>query len=246
MIELEEVSKSYRGPQGELLLALDRVSFVARPGRVTALLGRNGAGKTTALRIVSTILAPTGGRARVLGHDTVTCSAEVRGQVGFLSPSIGTFDRLTPAEVIEFFGEMHGLSPALRARRRVELAERLGLGALLERACGTLSTGEKQRVQLARALVHEPRVIVLDEPTVGLDVVVARSLRETIQGLRGQERTILLSTHAFSEVEHLADDVVILDEGRVLVSGTLPELVGAHASLEAAFFALVGAPGGAA
>lgn len=240
MIELQGVTKVYVAPDGRPHRALDEVSFQARPGRVTALLGRNGAGKTTALRIVSTILAPAAGSARVLGHDTRREPSQVRRALGFLSPSIGLFDRFTPAELIEFFAEMHGLGREQRARRRAELTAQLELGEFLDQVCATLSSGQRQRVQLARALVHEPQVVVLDEPTVGLDVVVAHGLRRAIERLRGPERTVLLSTHSFNEVEQLADDVVVLDHGRVVADGTLAALKGEHPTLEAAFFALIG------
>jgi sodium transport system ATP-binding protein len=239
MIEVEDVSKVYPAVLGAPVAALERLSFVAKPGRVFGLLGPNGAGKTTALRIVSTVLRPTTGRARVCGLDTVEAARDVRQRLGFLSGTTGVYERLTPAEVIDYFGKLFGLAPEALARRRAELFERLEIGAFADRLCGTLSTGQKQKVSIARALVHDPEVLVFDEPTSGLDVLVARAVLDTIASLRAANRTIVLSTHILSEVERLCDDVGVLYRGRLLKLGTKDEVRGTSATIEDAFFALV-------
>ena len=220
MIEVESVSKRYPTMQGEPVHALEGLSFVARPGRVFGLLGPNGAGKTTALRIVSTVLRPSEGRARVCGLDTVTDAREVRRRLGFLSGTTGVYERLTPREVIDYFGRLFQLGPARLAQRRDELFSLLGIGSFADRLCGTLSTGQKQKVSIARALVHDPDVLVFDEPTTGLDVLVARAVLDAIAALRSDRRTIVLSTHILPEVERLCDDVGVLYRGRLLELGT--------------------------
>jgi sodium transport system ATP-binding protein len=242
MIEVDGCSKDYPTAKGEPVRALDGVSFTAHPGRVFGLLGPNGAGKTTALRIVSTVLRPTRGRARVCGFDTVERARDARRSLGFLSGTTGVYERLTPREVLDYFGRLFELEPRKLAQRRDELFEQLGIGAFADRLCGTLSTGQKQKVSIARALVHDPPVLVFDEPTSGLDVLVARVVIDIVASLRSERRTIVFSTHILSEVERLCDDVGVLHEGRLLKRGTKAEVRGAHASIEDAFFALVGAP----
>jgi sodium transport system ATP-binding protein len=237
VIEVESVSKLYAGSKP--FLALDGVSFAARPGRVLGLLGPNGAGKTTSLRIVSTLLRPTSGRARVCGHDTVERGGEVRRSLGFLSATTGLYERLTPFELVDYFGRLYGLRPPSLDRRRDELFALLVIAPFADRLCGTLSTGQKQKVNIARALVHDPPVLVFDEPTTGLDVIIARALVQTIADLRSTSRTIVLSTHNLVEVERLCDDVAVIDQGRLLWSGTKEALRGEHGSVEEAFFALV-------
>ncbi|MBI3723542.1 ATP-binding cassette domain-containing protein [bacterium] len=239
MIEVEDVSKVYPGARGETVRALEGLSFVARPGRVFGLLGPNGAGKTTALRIVSTVLRPTRGRARVCGFDTVKEPREVRRRLGFLSASTGIYERLTPREMIDYLGRLHEIEPGRLVRRRDELFALLDVGPFADRLCGTLSTGQKQKVTIARALVHDPPVLVFDEPTTGLDVLVARAVLDAIASLRSESRTIVLSTHILSEVERLCDDVTVVHKGAVLKQGTKDEVRGASASIEDAFFDLV-------
>jgi sodium transport system ATP-binding protein len=235
MIEVRGITKDYgKGP-----LAVDGVSFVARPGRIFGLLGPNGAGKTTTLRIISTVLHPTDGKALVCGFDTVESACDVRRHLGFLSGSTGLYERLTPREVLEYFGRLFGLEPSRIAKRRDELFQLLGIGPFADRLCGTLSTGQKQKVTIARALVHDPPVLVFDEPTTGLDVLVARAVLDAVLALRSEKRTIIFSTHILSEVERLCDDVAVIHHGRVLVMGTRQEVTGSHASVEDAFFAIV-------
>ncbi len=239
MIQVEGVSKIYSGSSREPVRALSNVSFEARPGRVFGLLGPNGAGKTTTLRIISTVLRPTRGRVFVCGKDTVSEPAGVRHQLGFLSGSTGLYERLTPSEVIEYFGRLHGIERTALAKRRKSLFTLLEVNAFADRLCGTLSTGQKQKVTIARALIHDPPVLVFDEPTTGLDVLVARAVLEAVEALRSEKRTIIFSTHILSEVERLCDDVAIVHKGELLKCGTKADVRGSAASIEEAFFALV-------
>jgi sodium transport system ATP-binding protein len=245
VIEVQDVSKVYSGSSREPVQALAGVSFVARPGRVFGLLGPNGAGKTTTLRIISTVLRPTRGQVKVCGLDTVTEAAAVRHSLGFLSGSTGLYERLTPSEIIDYFGRLHGIEPRALARRRDELFSLLEVHAFADRPCGTLSTGQKQKITIARALVHDPPVLVFDEPTTGLDVLVARHVLEAVEALRSEKRTIIFSTHILSEVERLCDDVAIVHKGSLLRCGTKAEVRGDARTIEDAFFALVRAEGAA-
>ena len=239
MIEVESVSKLYSLPGYKTFRALDGVSFVARPGRVLGLLGPNGAGKTTTLRIVSTVLRPTSGRARVCGHDTVADGASVRRSLGFLSATTGLYERLTPSEVLDYFGRLHGIDRTAVQKRKKSLFTLLEVNPFADRLCGTLSTGQKQKVTIARALIHDPPVLVFDEPTTGLDVLVARAVLEAVEALRSEQRTIVFSTHILSEVERLCDDVAIVHKGELLRCGTKADVRGGAASIEEAFFALI-------
>jgi len=239
VIEVRGVSKVYTGSSKEPVRALTDASFEALPGRVFGLIGPNGAGKTTTLRIISTVLRPTAGSVRVCGHDTVLEPAQVRNKLGFLSGSTGLYERLTPGEVIDYFGSLHGIDRRSLARRKAELFSLLEVDPFAGRLCGTLSTGQKQKVTIARALIHDPPVLVFDEPTTGLDVLVARAVLEAVLALRSEKRTIIFSTHILSEVERLCDDVAIVHKGVILRQGTKDEVRGEARTIEDAFFALV-------
>jgi sodium transport system ATP-binding protein len=220
MIEFDGLTKAY----GDLL-AVDRLTLEVRPGEVYALLGANGAGKTTALRCLSTLLRPTGGTARVNGHDVRTEAIQARGSLGFLSASMGLYERLTAKEMLEYFGRLQGLSGA-RLRQTVddhlELFEIVGFQ---DRLCGSLSTGQRQRVSIARAVLHDPPVLILDEPTLGLDILSGRTIFAFIHTARMRKRAVLFSTHQMDEVELLADRVGVLADGRLVAEGTVDELV---------------------
>lgn len=224
MVEAEGLTKAYPDLESGEFLALDNVGFHVGPGEIFGLLGPNGAGKTTALRILSTVLKPTSGKARVNGFDVTTHPDEVRYSIGFVSNNTATYDRMTAWELVEYFGKLHGI-PGDRLRERMEqIFEQLQMQEIRDISCGRMSTGMKQKVSIARAIVHDPPVLVFDEPSLGLDVLVARALLEIIANFRRQGKCIIFSTHIMREVEKLCDRVGILYHGRMLAMGTLPEL----------------------
>lgn len=237
MIEVKNLRKVYPGP----VEAVKDVSFEARPGEIFGLLGPNGAGKTTTLRILATMLRPTAGSARVDGIDVAQDPSEVRRRIGFLSSSTGLYERHTPRETLETFGLLYGLEQSALEKRIEELLETFAMGPFADRACGLLSTGQKQKTSIARALICDPPVLIFDEPTSGLDVLVARTLIEQIGALRDGRRTIVLSSHVMPEVERLCDRAAIVHEGQVLEQGTLAEINAAAGvdRIEDAFFALI-------
>ena len=245
MIEVRDLVKEYRAGSGKAVRAVDGVSFHVADGEMVGLLGGNGAGKTTTMRIVATLLAPTSGMARVAGYDVRTDPIGVRRSLGYVSATTGVPDRLSPREVLDSFGRLHGIDRRLLADRIASLTASLDLVGFLDRPCGRLSSGQRQRVSLARALVHDPPALVLDEPTSTLDVVGARDLFAMLQSLRAEGRTILVSTHRLHEIEHRCDRFVIIDAGRIVAAGSRAELVAERSGgLEEAFFATIG--GGAA
>jgi sodium transport system ATP-binding protein len=236
MISIAGLTKRY-GP----LTAVDGLTLEVAPGEAFALLGPNGAGKTTALRCLATLLRPSAGSATVCGHDVVTDPLIVRAKLAFLSSSMGLYERLTPREIVAYFGGLHGLGGPSLAGRTDELVELFGIGPFEHRLCGRLSTGQRQRVALARALVHDPPVLILDEPTLGLDVLSGRTIHEFIQRERARGKSILFSTHQMEEVDLLADRVGVLRAGRLVAEGTPAELLVATgaSTLVHAFLALV-------
>jgi sodium transport system ATP-binding protein len=244
MVIVEGLTKVFReGSPGEVR-AVDDVSFEARPGEVFGLLGPNGAGKTTALRMLSTILRPTSGRVLVDGVDAVARPDEVRRRLGFLSGATGVYDRLTPREQARYYARLHGLEGEHLERRVSETLRILHAEEFADRPCGTLSSGQKQKASLARTVVHDPPVLVLDEPTANLDVLVARSVTEFIRSARSTGRTVILSTHDMGEAERLCDRLAVVHRGRVRAMGTtaaVREAAGGAPDLETAFFRLVGA-----
>jgi len=232
MIRVAGLSKKFGAVR-----ALSDVSFEAQDGRITGLLGHNGAGKSTTLRILSTVLRPDTGSAVVDGHDCLEQSLQVRSSLGVLPHSSGLYAHLTGRENIRYYGKLHGLSGTALDRSTDELIERLGLGTVASRRAKGYSQGERLKVALARALVHQPRTIILDEPTNGLDVNAVRMLRELIRQLRASGRCVLFSSHVMQEVAALCDDIVIISHGRVVVRGTPAEILAASgaADLEEAF-----------
>jgi sodium transport system ATP-binding protein len=241
MIHVRQLAKDYADLRRGRFVALEGLSFDAVPGQVYGLLGPNGAGKTTALRILSTVLKPTSGSATVNGADVVTQPSQVRREIGFMSANTGVYDRMTAWEMVEHFGRLYGL-PEDELRERMEaLFERLQMNEIRERMGAKMSTGMKQKVSIARALVHDPPVLIFDEPTAGLDVLVARALLNTVAELREQGKCIVFSTHIMREAERLCDRIAILHRGRLLAEGTLDELHEAHGEqdLEELFFRLI-------
>jgi sodium transport system ATP-binding protein len=224
MIEARQLVKRFYDKKRGAVCAVDGVSFTCRPGQVYGLLGANGAGKTTTLRILATILAPTEGTAVVAGYDVTTEPRNVRSSVGFLSTATALYGRLSAREMVEYFGRLHGLEETVLQRRIDELFGRLEMNDFRDRRCDKLSTGMKQKVSIARTLVHDPVVMVFDEPTLGLDVMAARTIVRFIRECRDKGKTVIFSTHVMSEAEKLCDRIGIIHGGKLLAEGTLSEL----------------------
>jgi sodium transport system ATP-binding protein len=241
MIHVEGLTKYYADLRRGRLVALDGISFDAFPGQIYGLLGPNGAGKTTALRIISTVLRPSSGTVTVDGFDVVTQPSQVRRQIGFMSANTGVYDRMTAWEMVQYFGRLHGLEEGPLAERMEKLFERLQMNDFRDMLGAKMSTGMKQKVSIARALVHDPPVLIFDEATSGLDVLVARALLNTVAELRNQGKCIIFSTHIMREAEKLCDRLAIIHRGRILAEGTLDELRDRHEQrdLEELFFQLI-------
>ncbi len=240
MIEVIDLVKHYRSSMGGIVRAVDGVSFAVQPGEMVGLLGANGAGKTTTLRMLATLLRPTSGTARVAGHDVAIDPVGARRALGYVSATTGVPDRLSPREILSSFGALHGLGTPLLEARVEQLIDVLDLGKCADRPAGRLSSGQRQRVSVGRALVHDPPALVLDEPTSALDVLGSRDLLTFLSGLRDAGRAILLSTHRLNEIEDRCDRFVAIHGGRVVAAGTRAEFVGRAGGLEEAFFAAVG------
>jgi sodium transport system ATP-binding protein len=243
MIETENLGKHFHDKKRGAIRAVEGVSFRCEPGRVYGLLGANGAGKTTTLRMLATILKPSAGTARVAGFDIVRDADKVRQNIGFLSTSTALYGRLTAREMVEYFGRLHRLSETELKRSVDSLFARLEMESFRDRRCDDLSTGMKQKVSVARTLVHDPTVMIFDEPTSGLDVITARSIIGFIRECRGRGKTVLFSTHVMSEAEKLCDTIGIIHNGRLLAEGGLPELRDTYKQhdLEEIFVQVVGA-----
>jgi len=241
MIELEGLTKSFAGPDGKPVAAVDDLTFSVKPGEVFGLLGPNGAGKTTTLRMLCTVLKSTAGFASVAGFDVATQPAEVRRHIGFLSANTGVYDRMTALEMVSYYGKLYGLSGQTLTARLDTLFDTLQMNDFRDVVGGRMSTGMKQKVSIARALIHDPPVLIFDEPTSGLDVLVQRAVLLNIADLRKQGKTILFSTHIMAEVQKLCDRVAIMAKGRIAAVGTLDELKAEYnqPDFEELFFSLV-------
>ena len=241
MIELDAIQKRY----GKTV-AVREVSLLAPNGLVTGLLGPNGAGKTTALRVITGLIRPDAGRATVDGLDVSARANEVRARLGVVPENAGTYDRLSVREHVSYSGELHGLSRSTLDRRVTALLDQLGLTALASRHAGGLSLGERRRLALARALIHEPGNLVLDEPTNGLDVMSARAVRQEIGRLAAAGCAVLVSSHVMPEVAAMCDRVVVLAKGVVAAMGTPAELIAQAGctTLEEAFVRIIGSDEG--
>lgn len=241
-IEVENLTKEYRTPKGDWFKAVDGLSLSAKPGSIFGLLGPNGAGKTTTLRMLSTLVGPTSGSARVAGFDIATEPERVRQHIGFLTGSTGLYPRLTAREVVAYFGNLYGLEGD-HLQERVEFVFRdLDILDYQNKRCGELSTGMKQKVSIARAIVHDPPVLILDEPTTGLDVLASRNLVDFIRRSRELGKCVLFSTHIMSEAERLCDELAIIHKGRIVEHGTktaLMKLTG-KSYVEDVFLAILG------
>jgi sodium transport system ATP-binding protein len=224
MIETRGLCKVFQDKKRGAIRAVDNVSFICKPGQIYGLLGANGAGKTTTLRMLATILEPTDGTAVVCGHDVIDEPEQVRANVGFLSTATALYPRLTSREMVEYFGRLNGLDESTLKKRVDEIFSRLDMNSFRDRRCDKLSTGMKQKTSIARTLVHDPQVMIFDEPTLGLDIMTARTIIEFIRECRQRGKTVIFSTHVMSEVEKLCDVIGIIQSGKLLAEGSLAEL----------------------
>jgi sodium transport system ATP-binding protein len=228
MIDARGLSKRFQDKKRGEIRAVDNVSFTCQPGKIYGLLGANGAGKTTTLRMLATILEPTDGTAIVAGFDVVDHPEKVRANIGFLSTATALYPRLSAQEMVEYFGRLNGLDEATLKKRIEEIFSRLDMNSFRDRRCDKLSTGMKQKTSIARTLVHDPPVMIFDEPTTGLDVMTARTIIGFIADCRDRGKTVIFSTHIMSEVERLCDHIGIIHGGKLLEEGTLSELRAKH------------------
>jgi len=228
MIDARSLSKRFQDKKRGEIRAVDNVSFTCEPGKIYGLLGANGAGKTTTLRMLATILEPTDGTAIINGFDVVEHPEKVRANVGFLSTATALYPRLTAQEMVEYFGRLNGLDEPTLKKRIDDIFARLDMNNFRDRRCDKLSTGMKQKTSIARTLVHDPPVMIFDEPTTGLDVMTARTIIGFIADCRERGKTVIFSTHIMSEVERLCDHIGIIHGGKLLEEGTLTELRAKH------------------
>ena len=219
MIETNDLSKQFND-----FVAVDGINLSVESGQILALLGQNGAGKTTTVRMLTALLQPSRGSARVAGFDVAKNGHDVRASVGVLTEHHGLYMRMTALEYMDFFGQVYSLAPALRKSRSENLLEYFGLAEAAKRRIGEYSKGMRQKLALARAMMHEPKVLLLDEPTSAMDPESARLVRDEIARLKSAQRTIMLCSHNLTEVELLADKIAIIYHGKILIQGTLEEL----------------------
>lgn len=241
LVQVQNLCKSYPdATQGEFI-ALDNVSFVAKAGEVFGLLGPNGAGKTTVLRILATILQPTSGSVRVFNFDVTQQADFVRHSIGFVSNNTAIYDRMSAWELVEYFGRLYALPDDHLYPRMEKIFRKLQMEDFKECPGAKMSTGMKQKTSIARALIHDPPVLIFDEASLGLDVMVARALQSIVMDLRDQGKCIIYSTHIMREVERLCDRVAIIYKGKVVDSGTLEDLAERHQQndFEELFFQLL-------
>ena len=241
MIVAENLHKAFKTKSG-LIKAVDNVGFQAEDGRITGLLGPNGAGKTTTMRMLYTLMAPDQGRVLVDGLDVATHPVEVRRRLGVLPDARGVYKRLTARENIAYFGELHGMSAAHIRERTKVLSKALDMEDILDRQTDGFSQGQRTKTAIARALVHDPRNVILDEPTNGLDVMTTRALRGFLRELRDEGRCVIFSSHIMQEVAALCDHVVIIAQGTVMAAGSADELRAqtGESNLEDAFVKAIG------
>ncbi len=243
MIRVEELTKVFPNPDGSEKTAVDQVTFEVRPGEIYGLLGPNGAGKTTTLRMISGLLRPTAGRIYIGGEEVTAQPERSKRRIGYLTANTGLYARLTPVEVLEYFASLYSIPPA-EARQRIEmLVDWLGMRSYAKLRCGALSTGQRQRTSIARALIADPPILVLDEPTLGLDVLSNRLILGFIRSQAEAGKAVLLSTHALDEIETMCRRVGLIHDGRLIAQGALEDLRRAtgRTRLSEVFLQLVGA-----
>jgi sodium transport system ATP-binding protein len=245
MIEVENLRKTFKSKTGPVK-AVDGVSFVARDGEITGLLGPNGAGKTTTLRMLYTLMSPDAGRVRIDGTDVAADPTAVRRVLGVLPDARGIYKRFSARENVAYFGRLHGLDDATIAKRTDTLVTALEMSDFAERRAEGYSQGQRTKTAIARAMVHDPRNVVLDEPTNGLDVMTTRAMRGFLRQLRAEGRCVLFSSHIMQEVAALCDRIVVIAKGRVVADGTADELRQRTGlpNLEDAFVKIIGSDEG--
>lgn len=228
VIEAVNLCKRFQDKKRGEVRAVDNVSFTCHPGQIYGLLGANGAGKTTTLRMLATILEPSEGTARLCGHDIVEHPERVRANCGFLSTATALYPRLTAQEMVEYFGRLNGLDSVTLKTRIDDIFNKLDMNDFRDRRCDKLSTGMKQKTSIARTLVHDPPVMIFDEPTLGLDIMTARTIIEFIRECRDRGKTVIFSTHVMREVEKLCDEIGVIQSGKLLTEGTIEQLRQRH------------------
>lgn len=248
MVQTDNLQKLFKDAKGKPVKAVNGVSIQAVPGQVFGLLGINGAGKTTMLRMLSTVIRPTGGSASVAGFNVVREPEKVRQSIGFLSTTTALYGRLTAVEILNYYGALYGMDDAELKQRRDWALAKFGINEFKDRLCDKLSTGQKQRVSIARTIIHNPPVLFLDEPTAGLDVVTSQTVMEFIEESRAEGKTVVFSTHIMSEAERLCDRISVIHGGMIKGEGTVHDLTAQtnQPNLEKAFLALVKDEEGAA
>jgi sodium transport system ATP-binding protein len=220
-ISVRHLSKDYIDATGNITCGCRDVTFDAHYGEIFGLLGTNGAGKTTTLRVLSTVLKPTAGSATIAEHSVTEHPELVRHSIGFLSASTGVYGRLTAREMMTYFGLLHGMSPEQVVSRIEEIADALDIADFLDRRCDKLSSGQRQRVSIARTIIHDPLVLILDEATTGLDILAAAQIVRFMKESRDRGKCVILSTHIMHEAEQLCDRIIIIHDGEVKAHGTI-------------------------
>lgn len=223
MISVQNLKKTYIDKKRGPIRAVDGVTFSVKAGEIYGLLGLNGAGKTTTMRMMATMIRPDEGTITINGHDAATHPEAVRAQIGFLTGSTGLYWRLTPREIMTYFGRLAGMSDDLIRKRSVDLIERLAMQEFVDRRVDKLSSGQKQRASIARTLIHDPPALILDEPTIGLDVVTSRAIVDFIADAKRRGKSVVLSTHVMHEAAKLCDRIGMIHAGRIRSEGTLEQ-----------------------
>jgi len=224
MIAADRLTKVYHDPRRGDVTAVSEVSFECVEGEIFGILGPNGAGKTTTLRVLATILKPTSGTARLNGYDVLREPERVRASIGYLSGETGLYGRLTPREILSYFGELNQYPREHLDERIDRLVSLFDMEEFARVRCEKLSTGMRQKVSITRAVVHDPPILIFDEPTAGLDILVADALLTYIEECRSEGKCVVFSTHVMSEAERLCDRIAVIDRGRILAVGSLDEL----------------------
>lgn len=227
MIAAESLSKTFTTSKGQSVHAVRDATFQVEAGEILGLLGPNGAGKTTLLRMLGTIITPTSGRCFVAGQCAQDAPEQVRRDMGFLSGNTKLYRRLTGREMLRYFGRLYALADAAIAERTDELVELLGMSEFIDRRCDSLSTGQSQRVSIARVILHDPQVLILDEPTLGLDIMTSRTILDFIRDTKARGRCIIFSTHYMTEAEMLCDRIAFIHQGSIMAVDTMAGLCAA-------------------